>query len=164
MARADLLAGIERQVRESVAAGARVPAGGQRLDRTGFFFAPTVLTGVTTDMPVWREETFGPVAAVVRFSDEAEAIALANDTRYGLGASIWTADPDHARELGRDIVSGALFVNAMVASHPALPFGGTKRSGYGRELGAHGLREFTNIRTYWIADPESPEPPAAIAE
>jgi succinate-semialdehyde dehydrogenase/glutarate-semialdehyde dehydrogenase len=164
MARADLLDGIERQVAESVAAGARVLAGGHRLDRPGFFFAPTVLAGVRPDMPVFREETFGPVAAVIRAADEAEAIALANDTRYGLGATLWTADPDRARELGREIRSGMLFVNAMVASDPRLPFGGAKRSGYGRELAGHGLREFTNVRTYWIADPDSPDPVGAVAE
>jgi succinate-semialdehyde dehydrogenase/glutarate-semialdehyde dehydrogenase len=164
MARADLVDGLERQVDESVAAGARVLAGGGRPDGAGFFYAPTVLADVTPDMPVFREETFGPVAAVIRFGDEAEAIALANDTRYGLGATLWTADPDHARELGREIRSGMLFVNAMVASDPRLPFGGEKRSGYGRELSAHGLREFTSIRTYWIAEPGSPDPAGAVAE
>jgi succinate-semialdehyde dehydrogenase/glutarate-semialdehyde dehydrogenase len=164
MARADLVDGLERQVDESVAAGARVLAGGARIDGPGYFYAPTVLADVTPEMPVFREETFGPVAAVVRFSDEAEAIALANDTRYGLGATLWTADPDHARELGRDIRSGMLFVNAMVASDPRLPFGGEKRSGYGRELSAHGLREFTSVRTYWIAEPGSPDPAGPVAE
>jgi succinate-semialdehyde dehydrogenase/glutarate-semialdehyde dehydrogenase len=164
MARADLLHGIERQVAESVAAGARVLAGGRRLDRPGWFFAPTVLAGVTPEMPVFREETFGPVAAVIRCADEEEAIALANDSRYGLGASLWTANPDRARKLGRRIESGMLFVNAMVASDPRLPFGGAKRSGYGRELAAHGLREFTNVRTYWVADPDTPDPLGAVAE
>jgi succinate-semialdehyde dehydrogenase/glutarate-semialdehyde dehydrogenase len=104
------------------------------------------------------------VAAVIRCADEEEAIALANDTRYGLGASLWTANPDRARKLGRRIESGMLFVNAMVASDPRLPFGGAKRSGYGRELAAHGLREFTNVRTYWVADPDTPDPLGAVAE
>jgi succinate-semialdehyde dehydrogenase/glutarate-semialdehyde dehydrogenase len=167
MARADLLDAVERQVGESVAAGARVLTGGRRLERPGYYFAPTVLADVTTEMPVFREETFGPVAAIMRFADEAEAIALANDTRYGLGASIWTRDLERARRLGREIESGALFVNAIVASDPRLPFGGTKRSGVGRELGAAGPREFTNVRTYWIAD--SPAggaggPPVPVAE
>jgi succinate-semialdehyde dehydrogenase/glutarate-semialdehyde dehydrogenase len=157
LARADLLDGLERQVRESVAAGARVLCGGARLDRPGNFFAPTVLADVTPAMPVFAEETFGPVASVTRFADEAEAVALANASRYGLGASLWTSDPARARELGRGIESGALFVNAIVASDPRLPFGGTKRSGYGRELAAVGLREFTNVRTYVVAAPPTSE-------
>jgi succinate-semialdehyde dehydrogenase/glutarate-semialdehyde dehydrogenase len=106
---------------------------------------------------VVAEETFGPVASVTRFADEAEAVALANASRYGLGASLWTSDPARARELGRGIESGALFVNAIVASDPRLPFGGTKRSGYGRELAAVGLREFTNVRTYVVAAPPTSE-------
>jgi succinate-semialdehyde dehydrogenase/glutarate-semialdehyde dehydrogenase len=164
MARADLLDAVERQVGESVALGARVLTGGARLERPGYYFAPTILAGVTPEMPVFREETFGPVAAIVRFADEAEAIALANDTRYGLGASVWTRDLDRARELGRDIESGALFVNAIVASDLRLPFGGTKRSGIGRELGAAGPREFTNVRTYWIAGSPGDEPAVPVAE
>jgi succinate-semialdehyde dehydrogenase/glutarate-semialdehyde dehydrogenase len=150
LARADLLDALERQVEESVAAGATVVCGGARLDRPGWFFAPTVLTDVTPEMPVFRQETFGPVAAVVRARDEDHAVELANDTAYGLGATVWTRDVERGARLGRRIESGALFVNGVVASDPRLPFGGTKRSGYGRELSAEGIREFANVRTFWL--------------
>ncbi|MGY1607221.1 NAD-dependent succinate-semialdehyde dehydrogenase [Geodermatophilus sp. SYSU D00700] len=160
MARADLLDGLERQVRESVAAGASVLVGGQRLDREGAWFAPTVVTDVTPDMPVMAEETFGPVAAVVTVSDDDEAVRVANATRYGLAASVWSSAPQRALAVGRRITSGALFVNAVVASDPRLPFGGTKRSGYGRELGEAGALEFTNTRTYVIGTGVVPAGPA----
>jgi succinate-semialdehyde dehydrogenase/glutarate-semialdehyde dehydrogenase len=150
MARADLREGLSRQVQESVAAGAAVLTGGAALEGPGAFFAPTVLAGVTLDMPVMAEETFGPVAAVVEVADDDEAVRVANATRYGLGASVWSTDPEHALAVGRRITSGALFVNAVVASDPRLPFGGTKRSGYGRELGEAGALEFTNARTYVV--------------
>src|SRR3954452_16798635 len=150
MARADLLDGLSRQVRESVSAGATVLTGGEPLDGPGAFFAPTVLAGVTLEMPVMAEETFGPVAAVVEVADDDEAVRVANATRYGLGASVWSTDPEHALAVGRRITSGALFVNALVASDPRLPFGGTRRSGYGRELGEAGALEFTNARTYVV--------------
>ena len=150
LARRDLRDALERQLRESVAAGARVLAGGAALDGPGAFFAPTVVTDVTPDMPVLAEETFGPVAAVVVVPDDDEAVRTANATRYGLGASVWSTDPEHALAVGRRITSGALFVNAVVASDPRLPFGGTKRSGYGRELGEAGALEFTNPRTYVV--------------
>jgi succinate-semialdehyde dehydrogenase/glutarate-semialdehyde dehydrogenase len=150
MARADLRDGLARQVRESVAAGATVLTGGAAVDGPGAFFAPTVLADVTLDMPVMAEETFGPVAAVLAVADDDEAVRIANATRYGLGASVWSRDPDHALAVGRRITSGALFVNAVVASDPRLPFGGTKRSGYGRELGEAGAVEFTNARTYVV--------------
>jgi succinate-semialdehyde dehydrogenase/glutarate-semialdehyde dehydrogenase len=160
MARADLLDGLERQVRDSVTAGATVLAGGQRLDREGAWFAPTVVTDVTPDMPVMTEETFGPVAAIVTVADDDEAVRVANATRYGLAASVWSRDPERALALGRRITSGALFVNAVVASDPRLPFGGTKRSGYGRELGEAGALEFTNARTYVIGTGVVPTGPA----
>jgi succinate-semialdehyde dehydrogenase / glutarate-semialdehyde dehydrogenase len=163
LARADLLDALERQVEGSVAAGAKVLCGGARLERPGWFYAPTVLAGVTPDMPVFSEETFGPVAAVVRAPDTEAAVALANDTPYGLGASIWTRDLERAQRLGRRIESGSLFVNAVVASDPRLPFGGIKRSGYGRELAAVGIREFTNIRTFWVQPADTP-PPATLSE
>jgi succinate-semialdehyde dehydrogenase/glutarate-semialdehyde dehydrogenase len=163
LARADLLDALERQVEGSVAAGAEVLLGGARLDRPGWYYAPTVLAGVTPDMPVFTEETFGPVAAVVRAPDEEAAVALANDTPYGLGASVWTRDLERAKRLGRRIESGSLFVNAVVASDPRLPFGGTKRSGYGRELAAVGIREFTNIRTFWV-QPADAAPSATLTE
>ena len=163
LARADLLDALERQVGASVAAGAKVLLGGGRLQGPGWFHAPTVLTGVTPEMPVFREETFGPVAAVVRAADEEAAVGLANDTAYGLGASVWTRDTERAQRLGRRVESGSLFVNAVVASDPRLPFGGVKRSGYGRELAAVGIREFTNIRTFWV-QPADAAPPASLTE
>lgn len=150
LARPDLAENLERQVDASVAAGAVVLTGGKRLDRGPAWYAPTVLVNVTPDMPVMAEETFGPAAAVIAFSDDDEAVALANATPYGLGASVWSADVGHALEVGSRISSGALFVNAVTASDPRLPFGGVKQSGYGRELGAVGAREFTNIRTVLI--------------
>ncbi|QKV75802.1 NAD-dependent succinate-semialdehyde dehydrogenase [Amycolatopsis sp. Hca4] len=148
LARADLAQALHGQVERSVAAGATALTGGGPLgDRGDAWYAPTVLAGVTTDMPVMTEETFGPVAAVVAFDDDEDAARLANLTPYGLGASVWSRDKDRALRVGSRIQSGALFVNAVVASDPRLAFGGVKQSGYGRELGAAGAREFTNIRT-----------------
>ncbi|TCO35851.1 succinate-semialdehyde dehydrogenase/glutarate-semialdehyde dehydrogenase [Kribbella steppae] len=151
LARDDLRAALQRQVDESVAAGAVLATGGGSIDGPGYFFEPTVLTGTAPGMPAFDEETFGPVAAVAVARDAAHAASLAGATQYGLGLSIWTRDASRGVELARQITSGAAFVNAVVASDPRVPFGGTKRSGYGRELAAHGLREFTNIRTYWVA-------------
>jgi succinate-semialdehyde dehydrogenase / glutarate-semialdehyde dehydrogenase len=150
LARAEQVASIERQVEGSVAAGATVVTGGKRLGDSGAFYAPTVLADVTPEMSVFREETFGPVAAVIRAADDADAARLADDTPFGLGASVWSADVGRALAVGRKITSGALFVNAVVASDARLPFGGTRRSGYGRELSEEGIREFTNVRTTWI--------------
>lgn len=150
LARADLVDTLDAQVRASVAAGARVVTGGHRLDRPGAWYAPTVLADVAPGMTVMTEETFGPVAAVHVVDNDDEAVAVANATPYGLGASIWSRDSKRALAIGRQITSGALFVNAVVASDPRLPFGGTKRSGYGRELGAEGLQEFVNLRTYVV--------------
>jgi succinate-semialdehyde dehydrogenase/glutarate-semialdehyde dehydrogenase len=164
LARADLLDGVDRQVRESVARGARVLTGGRRLGDRGCFYAPTVLGAVRPGMPAYDEETFGPVAAVIRVADEEEAIRVANDTAYGLGASVWTADVERGLRVARQIQSGAVFVNAVVASDPRLPFGGIKRSGYGRELSAAGIREFTNLRTYWVSRSATPTPGAALTE
>jgi succinate-semialdehyde dehydrogenase / glutarate-semialdehyde dehydrogenase len=162
--RADLVDGIDRQVRESLARGARVLTGGRRVGETGCFYAPTVLADVRPGMPVYDEETFGPVAALIRVADDNEAIRVANDTPYGLGASIWTADIDRGLQVARQIQSGAVFVNAVVASDPRLPFGGIKRSGYGRELSVAGIREFTNMRTYWVSGSPAPTPGAALTE
>jgi succinate-semialdehyde dehydrogenase/glutarate-semialdehyde dehydrogenase len=150
LARSDLRDQLDRQVRQSLRDGGRALIGGAAIDGPGFFFQPTVIDDVTPDSTVFREETFGPVASLTRAPDADQAVALANRTEYGLGASLWTADLDRARRLARRVEAGAVFVNATVASDPRLPFGGIKRSGYGRELGREGLREFTNIKTVWI--------------
>ncbi|MEU0383188.1 aldehyde dehydrogenase family protein [Streptomyces chartreusis] len=150
LARDDLRAAIQRQVEESVAAGARLLTGGKPVPGDGFFYQPTVLGDTGPGMPAFDEETFGPLAAIAVARDDEDAARLANATPYGLGLSIWTADPGRGVALARRITSGAAFVNAIVASDPRLPFGGTKRSGYGRELADSGIREFTNTRTYWV--------------
>lgn len=150
LARTDQVIALEIVVERSVAAGARVLTGGARRPGKGAFFEPTVLADVTPDMPAFTEETFGPVAAVIRASDDDHAARLADDSVFGLGASIWSADTERALSVGHRITSGALFVNAVVASDARLPFGGTRRSGYGRELSEEGIREFTNVRTTWI--------------
>ena len=150
MARADLREGLLAQIQLTVDQGARLVTGGNAIDGPGCYVEPTVLDGVRTGMTAFVEETFGPVAAVVRARDDDEAVALANDTTFGLGASVW-GQAEHALAVGRRIRSGALFVNAMVASDPRLPFGGIGRSGYGRELSAEGVREFTNVRTVVVA-------------
>jgi len=150
LARADLVDALDRQVRESVARGARIVTGGARPSRPGSFYPPTVLAQVTPGMPVFDEETFGPVAAVTRARDRAHALELANRSRYGLGASVWTSDAAVGERLAAELEVGSVFVNGMVRSDPRLPFGGVKRSGYGRELSAFGLREFVNIKTVWV--------------
>jgi succinate-semialdehyde dehydrogenase / glutarate-semialdehyde dehydrogenase len=150
MARANLRLELHRQVELTVAAGATLKAGGHCIDGPGFFYAPTVLDHVTPDMTAFREETFGPVAAIVRVKDVDEAIARANQTAFGLGAALWTRDLERARTLAARIDAGAVFINGLVASDPRLPFGGIKQSGYGRELGSYGLKEFVNIKSLWI--------------
>jgi succinate-semialdehyde dehydrogenase/glutarate-semialdehyde dehydrogenase len=150
LARENLLDALHAQVVRTVEAGATLQLGGQRLDRAGFFYPATVLDHVTPDMAAFREETFGPVAAIIRVRDAKEAVELANQTEFGLGSTIWTRDTEKARRLARDIEAGAVFINGMVASDPRYPFGGIKRSGYGRELGVYGIREFVNIKTVWI--------------
>ena len=164
LARRDLLDTLERQVNESVGAGARVLTGGERISGKGYYFRPTVLGDVTPDMPAFKEETFGPVAAVVRVRDADEAVRVANDSAYGLGASLWTRDAALGESLARRIESGSVFINGMVASDPRLPFGGIKRSGYGRELSAFGAREFTNVQTIWIGPAEAQQPTSQPAE
>jgi succinate-semialdehyde dehydrogenase/glutarate-semialdehyde dehydrogenase len=151
MARASLRDELHRQVGASVEEGAHLVVGGHPIEGPGAFYAPTVLDHVTMAMTVGREETFGPAAAILRVPSLEAAIQVANDSPFGLGASVWTADPEVGSRLSRQIESGAVFINAMVASDPRLPFGGTKASGYGRELGALGLREFTNIKTVVVA-------------
>jgi succinate-semialdehyde dehydrogenase/glutarate-semialdehyde dehydrogenase len=150
LARPDLVDDLERQVKDSISQGAKVLAGGKRLNNGGNFFEPTVLAGVKPGMPVYDEETFGPVAAVIRVRDAEEALRVANDTDFGLGSSIWTSDVERGRQMAERVEAGLVFINGMVASDARLPFGGVKRSGYGRELSAHGIREFTNIQTVWI--------------
>ncbi len=161
IAREDLVVTLERQIRDSVAAGAVVRTGGHRIGRNGAWYAPTVVSSATSQVPVMSEETFGPVASVIVVRDDDEAVEIANATRYGLGASVWSRDVDRALRVGRRITSGALFVNAVVASDPRLPFGGIKRSGYGRELGSFGALEFTNTRTYFIGAGVIPDTPPA---
>ncbi len=147
LARRNLRDEVARQVERSVAAGATVVAGGQVPKRRGFFYPPTVLDRVRPGMAAFDEEVFGPVAAVVRVRDEAEALTMANASRYGLGASVWTGDPARGERLARRIDAGMVFINDIVRSDPRVPFGGVKRSGFGRELSHFGLREFVNIRT-----------------
>jgi succinate-semialdehyde dehydrogenase/glutarate-semialdehyde dehydrogenase len=150
MARANLRAELHDQVERSVAGGARAVLGGAPIEGDGCFYAPTLLDGVAPDHVAFREELFGPVASIIRARDADHAIELANDSEFGLGAAIWTSDLDRARRLSRAIDAGAVFINGMVASDARLPFGGIKKSGYGRELGSYGIREFTNIKTIWI--------------
>lgn len=151
LAREDLVTELHSQVERTLAAGARLLTGGHRLDRPGFFYAPTVLTGVAPDHAVAREETFGPVAPVLTARSEEEAIELANGTSFGLGASLWTRNPSRAEKWIPLIQAGAVFVNGLVKSDPRLPFGGIRNSGYGRELGREGIREFVNLKTVWMA-------------
>ncbi len=142
---------LEKQVKASVEAGAKLLTGGNRRSGRGNFYEPTVLSSIPPSAPAFAEETFGPVASLFRAKDTADAIRIANATPFGLGASIWTSDRDEAERFIDGIESGQVFVNAMVASDPRVPFGGVKHSGFGRELGVHGIREFVNIKTVWIA-------------
>jgi succinate-semialdehyde dehydrogenase/glutarate-semialdehyde dehydrogenase len=151
---------LKEQVDDSVGAGATLRTGGFDTGRPGAFVDPVVLTGVTQDMRVFREETFGPVAAVIRVPDEQAAIELANDSDFGLGASVWTGDVDRGRRVAEQVQSGMVFVNAIVHSDARLPFGGMKRSGYGRELGEWGIREFTDVKSIAVVQ----QPPSAAAE
>ena len=142
---------VDEQVRKTVAAGAKLRLGGRPIERPGNFYAPTVLADVPAGSPGADEEIFGPVASLFPFSSLADGIALANRTRFGLGASAWTADRAERDRLIAGIEAGAVFVNGMVKSDPRLPFGGVKRSGFGRELSQHGIREFVNVKTVWVA-------------
>ncbi|MER6103370.1 NADP-dependent succinic semialdehyde dehydrogenase [Streptomyces sp. NPDC001832] len=158
-------ADLEELVDDAVRQGASALCGGGRPDdlgpelEGGWFYAPTVLTGITPGMRIHREETFGPVATLYRVEGLDEAVALANDSPFGLSSNVWTRDADEARRCVRDLEAGSVFFNGMTASHPALPFGGVKRSGYGRELAGHGIREFCNATTVWYG----PEPVGATS-
>ena len=147
LATAGIVDDLERQVRESVAAGATLLTGGHRLDRAGYFHAPTVLADVPPTAPAYSQELFGPAATILRARDLDDAIRIANSTSFGLGACAWTRDAAEVERCVSELEAGCVFVNAMVASDPRYPFGGIKRSGYGRELGWYGLREFVNVKT-----------------
>jgi succinate-semialdehyde dehydrogenase/glutarate-semialdehyde dehydrogenase len=146
-----ILRGVDQQVQDSIAAGAKLLTGGKRIERAGFFYEPTVLADIPHDSPAYREEIFGPVASFFRAIDAAEAIKIANDSAFGLGASAWTNDLAEQQLFASELETGMVFINSMVASDPRLPFGGAKRSGFGRELGAEGIREFVNVKAISIA-------------
>ena len=148
-ARKDLLENCERQVRDTVAAGVRVLLGGTPLDRSGFYFPPTVLVDLPPDAPIAREEFFGPVALIFTFKSEEEAIRLANDSDFGLCATVLSQDPERANHVASRLEAGAVFINDFVRSDARAPFGGVKASGFGRELGALGARELTNAKLIW---------------
>ncbi len=150
LASADAVTSLDADVKKTVAAGARVLTGGHPLDRPGSFYAPTVLTDIPKDSPAYKEEFFGPVASLFRVKDIDEAIRIANDSRFGLGASAWTNDPAETERFINELEAGMVFLNRMVASDPRLPFGGVKYSGHGRELAKNGIREFMNIKTVCI--------------
>lgn len=143
---------LEKQVNATVAAGAKVLTGGRRIEGQGNFFEPTVLSDIPRETPAYLDETFGPVASVFRATDLDDAIAIANSTRFGLGASVWTNVRDEQERFIRDIESGLLFINGMVASDARLPFGGVKDSGFGRELGEFGIREFVNVKSVRVVE------------
>jgi len=164
MARGDLRDALEKQVQESLKMGARAVLGGKPLARKGYFFEPSIVTNVTPEMPLFREETFGPVAAVIRARDTEEAVELANDSNFGLGGNLWTSNIERARSLARHLESGGVFINGMTASDPRLPFGGIKHSGYGRELSSFGIREFVNIQTVWIGPAATVAPTTVPSE
>jgi len=153
LATAQIRDDLEKQVDATVAAGARVHTGGKRIDGAGYFFQPTVLSDIPEGSPAESQELFGPVASVWKVASIDEAIERANGTSFGLGASAWTEDAAERARFVRDIEAGLVFINGMVASEPALPFGGVKSSGYGRELGAFGIREFVNIKSVKLVAP-----------
>ena len=150
MARLDLRDELHRQVSDSIARGAVAVTGCEAADRAGFFYQPSILDKVTASMRAYREELFGPVATVIRAADEEDALRIANETRFGLGSSIWSKDTVRAEQLAAHIHAGCTFINGMVKSDPRLPFGGVKASGYGRELSRLGMHEFVNAKTVWI--------------
>lgn len=160
LATAQIRDDLADQVKRSVAGGARVLLGGKRRDGAGYYYEPTILADVGPDSPAFREETFGPLAAIIRARDVGDAIAIANDSRFGLGAAAWTNDEEEIERFSRELDAGSVFINSMVASDPRFPFGGVKKSGYGRELSAFGIREFVNIKTVRRKRPAPAAPPA----
>ncbi|MFJ8594011.1 NADP-dependent succinic semialdehyde dehydrogenase [Streptomyces sp. NPDC093598] len=140
---------LEELVDDAVRSGAQVLCGGERPDGPGWYYTPTILAGITREMRIHREEAFGPVATLYRAADLDEAVLIANDSPFGLSSNVWTRDEEEVDRFVRDLEAGGVFFNGMTASHPAFPFGGVKRSGYGRELSGHGIREFCNITTVW---------------
>ena len=142
---------VAAQVKQAVSDGATLELGGEQPDRPGWWYPPTIISNITRDMDLYHEEVFGPVASVFKISSIEEAVELANDTRFGLGANAWTTDQDEQHVFIRDLQAGQTFINGMTTSYPALPFGGVKASGHGRELSAAGIREFTNLKTVWVA-------------
>ena len=151
LATEQILLGVHEQVQKSIAAGAKLLTGGNRIHGRGYFYEPTVLVDVPNDSPAYREEVFGPVASIFRVRNADDAVEIANGTSFGLGASAWTNDRAEQELFASELEAGMVFINAMVASDPRLPFGGVKRSGFGRELGAAGIREFMNTKTVWIS-------------
>jgi succinate-semialdehyde dehydrogenase/glutarate-semialdehyde dehydrogenase len=150
MARLDLRDTLHQQVSDSIAQGAVAVAGCKPSEREGFFYQPSILDQVTPKTRAWHEELFGPVATVIRAASEADALRIANETRFGLGSSIWSRDTARAEQLAAHIQAGSTFINGMVKSDPRLPFGGVKASGYGRELSRLGMHEFVNAKTVWV--------------
>jgi succinate-semialdehyde dehydrogenase/glutarate-semialdehyde dehydrogenase len=157
---------VEAQVANAAGHGADVLCGGTTPDRPGWFYAPTVVAGLTPAMRMYAEEVFGPVAGLYRVADYDEAVSVANATAFGLGSNAWTNDPDEQSRFIEDLDAGAVFINGMVTSYPELPFGGVKNSGYGRELSAHGIREFCNLKTVWVGGdaPATPSSAGSHAE
>jgi succinate-semialdehyde dehydrogenase/glutarate-semialdehyde dehydrogenase len=156
LATEDVLDDLDEQVKETVSAGARVLCGGKRVDGKGYFYEPTVLTNIPKNSPAHADELFGPVASIYRARDIHEAIAIANDTKFGLGSSLWSNDERERAAFIDGIEAGMAFINGMVASDPRIPFGGVKQSGYGRELSVHGIREFVNAKTVCINELAQP--------
>ncbi|MCF6254641.1 MAG: aldehyde dehydrogenase family protein, partial [Thiomicrorhabdus sp.] len=150
MSRQDLLEEMHEQVMKAVEMGATLVTGGYQLDRPGSYYAPTILTGITSDMPAYSEEFFGPVAMVFSATEPAHALGIANSINYGLGGSVWSDDLTTAETIARGMESGATFINSPSFSDQRMPFGGVKNSGYGRELSSQGIREFMNVKSIWI--------------
>lgn len=150
IAREDLLYELDAQVKDSIAKGASLLTGGKILPGRGFYYAPTILDNLSKGMPAYDDEIFGPVASLIMAADDDDAVRIANDSNFGLGASLWTSDRNRAKKIASEIETGSVFVNGMVKSDPRLPFGGIKNSGYGRELSHYGIKEFVNIKSVWI--------------